>query len=848
MPPKRPNEDEVTATQRKRQKMDAARTIAVQPVSGSSRENAVAGSSRVTFAKSMAGLPSTIDVERFAEARAFEINAMEQSMKDIKEAKTTRVWQGLPRQLRRRAASHDVRRVPARLREKARAEMDTARRKALGRSKPKRGKEKRITRTESFLRRQRDKTWLETHIWHAKRMHMENSWGYRLAVRPTEKSFRPSHRASVHGAILHDASYFGLIEIQAQEDDIKALLDRFCDPQGPSPGSKRYTTGARVLETHAYEPGTFPYDLLGPVMVMWRPPISNAANTRTTDASDIDPIQGRGKGKGKAKTQEPTQTGPLLRTAWVRCHPSIFENVHSALISSASSVLDAHKKAGSNDREIRIHDLREHVNVFEIIGPKSSQVIKGALRPVNEDKRDEFKKFWTSLTDLQSAGSVPRGMAIGFKVYDPRLSFPPKNAKIRVDKDGLPSLSNATMTFPTSVLAQSEIWEENVRHALRKPKYKTKDIDERKSKNLVPGTSLSPERQDDRIPVLLIQRSLEKPPLIAESSSSSSLRLDDSFDSGLHGWTLIIPSGWAMAFWMSLTHSGTRVAGQRERQTQAFEAGVAYFPRDFPFTSSYERQTDAAAAREKEEWERKPPAKRINHDALGTRSPWKPDWSVVLGLQAAPAPAVDADMSDDLVPTQREQPAATNTDAKPWLLCGPEVLNIVNRAFSMLNPSAGFLEEVKRLRMKRNLNPIWNGVTADVLWKGALIRIRVTIVGRGSPEDRAMIYPAEDAELKEWIKMRTTKQGWAGDIDIGGEETQLGHTVPPSDAIIGYVTTGHYSLSRGQGFAIGAMPLTRVQELKQQTDRLRLGSSLYAKVRDRGDTVCRLIRVEILGS
>lgn len=34
-----------------------------------------------------------------------------------------RVWQTLPRHLRRRAASHDVRRVPLRLRERARAEV-----------------------------------------------------------------------------------------------------------------------------------------------------------------------------------------------------------------------------------------------------------------------------------------------------------------------------------------------------------------------------------------------------------------------------------------------------------------------------------------------------------------------------------------------------------------------------------------------------------------------------------------------------------------------------------------------------------------------------------------------------
>jgi len=78
-------------------------------------------------------------------------------------------------------------------------EMDSMRRKALGRSLPKRGKDKRELRTDVLARRQStlylpgtlgpgslacltlgDKKWLETHLWHAKRMHMENMWGYRL--------------------------------------------------------------------------------------------------------------------------------------------------------------------------------------------------------------------------------------------------------------------------------------------------------------------------------------------------------------------------------------------------------------------------------------------------------------------------------------------------------------------------------------------------------------------------------------------------------------------------------------------------------------------------------------------
>jgi ribonuclease P/MRP protein subunit POP1 len=38
------------------------------------------------------------------------------------------------------------------------------------------------------------------------------------------------------------------------------------------------------------------------------------------------------------------------------------------------------------------------------------------------------------------------------------------------------------MTFPAAILAQSEIWDEEKRSALKKPKFKKKDLDERRSK------------------------------------------------------------------------------------------------------------------------------------------------------------------------------------------------------------------------------------------------------------------------------------------------------------------------------------------------------------------------------
>ena len=57
---------------------------------------------------------------------------------------------------------------------------------------------------------------------------------------PTEKAYRPSHRASIRDAILHDASYYSLAEIKGPEMLLVTMLEMFCDPQGPGPGSKRY--------------------------------------------------------------------------------------------------------------------------------------------------------------------------------------------------------------------------------------------------------------------------------------------------------------------------------------------------------------------------------------------------------------------------------------------------------------------------------------------------------------------------------------------------------------------------------------------------------------------------------
>ncbi len=53
-----------------------------------------------------------------------------------------------------------------------------------------------------YNRRQRSHRWLETHIWHAKRFHMADRWGYRLPDFPNDKSFRACYRAAANGCLM----------------------------------------------------------------------------------------------------------------------------------------------------------------------------------------------------------------------------------------------------------------------------------------------------------------------------------------------------------------------------------------------------------------------------------------------------------------------------------------------------------------------------------------------------------------------------------------------------------------------------------------------------------------------
>ncbi|CUA78456.1 ribonuclease P [Rhizoctonia solani] len=368
-------------------------------------------------------------------------------------------------------------------------------------------------------------------------------------------------------------------------------------------------------------------------------------------------------------------------------------------------------------------------------------------------------------------------MIVGLMVHDPRLNYPPTNSQV----DESCSSSETTFVTPDPKLAQSEIWEQLVRDKLRTPTYKKGELDRRRSENLVPGTQLRPTANDDKIPLLLIQHTI--------SHSQAPLTTTNDSSQALYGWTIILPPSWSMPFLSSLIHTGTRVVGLSARHDQRLETKSPHFPNDFVGCSAYKEVVTKQAETERAKWERTPKGKRINYEALGVTRPWASDWySLVGGFP----PTMDTTM-EDLVPTDRGPIPSSST--KPWLFLFPDMDQLVRDLASNSEEFliGTFATKLNSQRTKRGL-PIMDTEAVTELFSTALVVVHVDMHGRGTPQDRAILYGCESDEVVA---------SWKAAVESSNNEVAAS---PFKDLpVLGYVTSGGFSLQLGRGHGIAAV-------------------------------------------
>ncbi|KAM3927757.1 ribonucleases P/MRP protein subunit POP1 [Leptodactylus fuscus] len=609
-------------------------------------------------------IPKYITGTMFAQARAAEINSMLKAVSQ--KSSNSLVFQSLPRHMRRRAMGHDVKRLPRRLREIAKREMEKTvhQKKEQSKSKCRKARRRHGNLQLEFNRRQRKNMWLETHIWHSKRFHMMKKWGYCLADRPTMKSYRACYRAMSSHCLLQDLSYYCCVELLGKEADLQMALARLCSiDTGPTFMAAPCISGKRQGSLILYRADKYPEEALGHVTFIWKP---------------------RGV----------SDTACDKRQIWIWMHPSLKEEVLKELRlvcvcedrpdnfvctpepappppkeePAASVTTSTGRKRKLQDKEgekavpvkkivgdgtrsspdpyywtstktgITIRDLTLEIVRYRLVGPTSNCVLSDALHaaPLHKENEDSGPHSWWAehcknpenilrhgnqesmfnlLKNLDSPAQIPSGTILGLTVGDPRLNLPNKITKsfpIVENYEDRGKAKSLTLAGVPVECTESPIWSSDIRSRVTDAKISAQDINRLRSELLVPGSKLDLGNKESKIPILLIQH-------------PGKVTGKDHPGWG-SGWDICLPKGWGMAFWIPLIYRGVRVGGQQQNLQHCQYMGAPYVPGDFPDTPAGVQSAQEAKAQMLDKYMRRPPAKRTNFIKHGVLTPFHCPW------------------------------------------------------------------------------------------------------------------------------------------------------------------------------------------------------------------------------
>lgn len=614
------------AMSQKRAKLHAARNVPAQPAHAALKDG-------------------ELDLQAFIAAHEFEIKSLEQSMATSKAVSTSRAFQKVPRGLRRRTASHNPKRVPRRLRARARKEMaddntpvveprrrkptttrariraETAKRIGLlaarkrkerlqtaaaaqeqeGGVPPKKGgvvgrkPRPKIRRDQlnepprpdaKFRRRQINKTWLPTHPWHAKRARMTEPkrplWRFAIPLTPNDKIYRPTHRShGERGTMLWDTSYMSTIGLLGNP----AGMERVLRSIGITQESCWNERGRRWrLGARSW------CGMLSRAQGQGRRLICPAAVLWNPES--LQPAETRGC--GEEQQPQPAKKQPP-RQVYLRIHPSAFLELFNELL----------RLAKMETPRLHIEDLRFEIGSVELTGPASTEALLAVLTPyaTKETPKSAHGALFESLKGLTNPATLPANALLGFSIQDPRLRYPPRKVEFPDCAQAQMDLLERLASWPAdAALEPFALLDRNIRHtASSLPSQKS--INRRRG-SAAPGSFPRPTEADPPIPVLLMA-----------TRSASSLHAQGT-------WTLLAPWKCITPIWYGLVHvplvSGLnpRFGGMNETMQVAFERGLAWFPADYLATDAGAEWELAQRKKRREQWQKRPKSKRTEWAAL----------------------------------------------------------------------------------------------------------------------------------------------------------------------------------------------------------------------------------------
>jgi ribonuclease P/MRP protein subunit POP1 len=888
MPPKKTPVDSTVAPGNKKRKEPPTSSSSSQKGPdkgrGSKRVKIIDARSILTQTSDAALKNGELDVQSFLKSREFEIKALQDGIQKSKAGRTTRAFQQVPRDMRRRTASHNIKRVPKRLQKRAAREMkddntptvdpskrkprstrgrlraETAKRLGILAAKKKAKKaengdkiagiETRAARPKirkdklndpprppsKFRKRQIHKTWLPTHMWHAKRARMTEPknplWRFAIPLTSTEKSYRPTHRASgARGAIAWDMSYMSTIALNGPATSLEKLLKAMGvveDWLWEEKGTK-WRHGKRAWSGWLSRNMNDKLAFIGPSTIFWSPTEQQISEESGSDVKKPPPSQ-----------------------IFVRVHPSAFLETWTELLRQSKLQRPA----------VHVEDLRFEIGSIDISGPNSTEILLGILHPYNqtEERLEEHAKTFRSLAGVTNPGSLPMSALLAFNIMDPRLRYPPRPTRLPKENDEEANFALLEMLsgWPVdSSVGSPALFDRDARFkATRLPAQKSLN---RRKALAPPGDYPALQATDPPIPIILL-------------TSRSAVSPAQGTWTVLAPWKCILPIWYGVMHYPLTSGGNPRFGGLQELRQIHFEQGIPWFPVDFPGTKSGFIWETEERAKRKKDWEKKPKGKRIEWNSLdlgrGRKGEigqgWACDFERVLGITPLP----DSSKSDDT--TQDTEKSSENP---PKEVESP-LDHISKCTFSSLLSSV-------------ELEPPPPPTVATV---------RITLVSRGIASPCARIYrlplptSSQDSAASSGPPT-TTREQWLSLLPATSRSKPLPNPnskfaksigripldtplpqrvrllaqsllqqpplpfpankdgdgyplVPDEGDLIGFITTGEFNLAEGKGVAIGSVFVSKVIGDLRTTDNKRGKREMLCIVRNAGEQVGRLARWE----
>ncbi|XP_028327552.1 ribonucleases P/MRP protein subunit POP1 [Gouania willdenowi] len=741
------------------------------------------------YAKEM---PKFITGGTFARARAAEVNAMLKAVN--KTPGSSYVFAALPKHMRRRAMSHNTKRLPRRLRDVANRMREktyqaaTKKKKEQAKNKSRKARRRHGNLLLEFNRRQRKNIWLETHIWHAKRFHMVKKWGYCLGDRPTNKCYRPCYRAMSNHCLLQDLSYYCCIELHGEEDKLLAALSQLTSKDtGPTFASAVCLSGCRQGSLTVYKAGQYPSHPLGLVTFLWRPRTQGSALRQlwiwahptlkqdllaelqavclcSEAVAMVTPVEAHPTTEPEPEKSSEAKLVPGKKRK--RNHKDSSEPSAKKILGDGTRSTTSPVTWKSSLTGIIINDLTMELVRFRLIGPQSHSVLTDTLEAATrcevlckEQQPTHTSSLWWpelckdesrmklhqqqadlfhTLKSIFSSSELTAGTVLSLTVDDPRLNLPTKKVQ------ALPCVQQAeevceekrrelTLRGVPEHCCQSFLWDQSVRNSVTDNKIPEQTLNRMRREVLVPGSRLSPTPLQGRVPILLVHQPGKQ--LGTERTGWGA------------GWDLLLPKGWGMAFWVPLVYRGVRVGGLNMSLKHNQNKATPHFPHDYPDCPAGVRFQDEQEAELLNKLKRRPPAKRPNYIKLGCLAPLRCPWQQL----AEEWELISRDLREEKThdgPVEQQVSPLGGATVKPQHFTVLRSRSSLRLLSCWCRPSSS---KGQRLRGVGESSPLSHSAASALVeaHRMSVVWVRLSLLSKGKPELHAMLCAptAEDLRL-----------------------------------------------------------------------------------------------------